>query len=252
MLKKGELTRRDVLIASLLSTVTIDLSYAASNETSMFRANGEKLLTDARRGNAGAQFKIADSIQSGTYGLKKDLAVAYAWLVLAKRGGNREADRLMSQVRSRMSARDLDRAEKMLSNTRALGDQTFSIGSGIDGPSGCKTSTCCFITTAVCDYAGLSDDCEELTILRWYRDNILYYRPRGPGMINEYYELAPAIVEKINVNPSKDNICDHLLTSYIRPSCAAILEGRFEDALRLYRSCVVDAERLVCPPTHLR
>ena len=50
----------------------------------------------------------------------------------------------------------------------------------------------CFITTVCCEYKGLADDCEELTILRKFRDT---YVPKQ--LVKEYYKIAPKIVEII-------------------------------------------------------
>ena len=43
----------------------------------------------------------------------------------------------------------------------------------------------CFLTTAVCEYLGKADDCEELTTLRDYRDQWLAKQPGGVELIEE-------------------------------------------------------------------
>ena len=74
----------------------------------------------------------------------------------------------------------------------------------------------CFITTAVCDSLGKSDDCYELTLFRKFRDGWLSQQKDGKNLIEEYYDVAPAIVEKINsLTNAKDvykNICDKYLS----------------------------------------
>ena len=59
------------------------------------------------------------------------------------------------------------------------------------------TGSSCFLTTACVHYAGLPDDCEELTGMRNFRDAYLLSLPNGQAMYDEYYRLAPAIVEAI-------------------------------------------------------
>jgi len=53
----------------------------------------------------------------------------------------------------------------------------------------------CFLTTACCEYKGLPDDCEELTVLRNFRDTFV------PREITErYYKIAPNICLRIQGN----------------------------------------------------
>lgn len=59
------------------------------------------------------------------------------------------------------------------------------------------TTRCCFLTTACVTYKGLADDCKELTVLRRFRDEYMVHLPEGPALIEEYYRLAPSIVQRI-------------------------------------------------------
>jgi len=70
----------------------------------------------------------------------------------------------------------------------------------------------CFLTTACIEAAGLSDDCQELTVLRQFRDNILKQNQIGRNLIKQYYREAPSLVMKIKNSP--DNIT--LLNSILR------------------------------------
>ena len=49
------------------------------------------------------------------------------------------------------------------------------------------------------------DDCYELTVLRWFRDNFV-----SKEDIEHYYETAPVIVEAINREEKKDIIYDYI------------------------------------------
>ncbi len=56
----------------------------------------------------------------------------------------------------------------------------------------------CFLTSACVEYRDLADDCRELTALRAFRDGPLSDMEGGKELIEEYYRIAPVIVEKIN------------------------------------------------------
>ena len=103
----------------------------------------------------------------------------------------------------------------------------------------------CFLTTAVCEYLGKTDDCEELTTLRAYRDEWLAKQPGGVELIEEYYEIAPGIVRAMKDSPNYGELCEELLSSYIRPCLALINQGRNEECKRLYIEMVRYAEGLV-------
>ena len=103
----------------------------------------------------------------------------------------------------------------------------------------------CFLTTAVCEYLGKADDCEELTTLRAYRDQWLAKQPGGVELIEEYYEIAPGIVRTMKDSPNYGELCEELLSRYIRPCLALIAEGRNEECKRLYIEMVRYAEGLV-------
>lgn len=80
---------------------------------------------------------------------------------------------------------------KSQSTSNSLFSNTASsIGSGTSQNSGFSLG--CFLTTACCEYKGLEDDCEELTILRNFRDT---YVPHD--LVEEYYRIAPNICIKI-------------------------------------------------------
>ena len=54
----------------------------------------------------------------------------------------------------------------------------------------------CYITTAVCQSLNKGDNCEELVLLRGYRDGYLMGLPGGQRVIQEYYDVAPTIVKQ--------------------------------------------------------
>lgn len=56
----------------------------------------------------------------------------------------------------------------------------------------------CYLTTACVKAKGLPDDCFELEVLRYFRDNWLMNQPNGSEDIKEYYKIAPEIVAGVN------------------------------------------------------
>jgi len=79
----------------------------------------------------------------------------------------------------------------------SFGNQLAGVSAASRGTtsSGSAQGGLCFLTTACCEYKGLPDDCEELTMLRNFRDK---YVP--VDMVQEYYKIAPAIVQSIHKN----------------------------------------------------
>ena len=102
----------------------------------------------------------------------------------------------------------------------------------------------CFITTAVCEAEGKPDDCEELTVLRAFRDDWMAKDEAGLRLIRQYYDEAPAIVAKIKERPDADKIFAIMRHGYIRPAVRAAVEKRNEDALRIYTDLVTYAREV--------
>ena len=59
----------------------------------------------------------------------------------------------------------------------------------------------CFITTAVCKYSHLPDDCETLQTMRAWRDGWMQETAQRREMVEAYYVVAPIYVEKISALP---------------------------------------------------
>ena len=83
----------------------------------------------------------------------------------------------------------------------------------------------CFITTAVCDNFNKPDDCYELTTFRNFRDNWLIHQEDGASLIQKYYSIAPAVVEKINALPNAHTIYLEIWTEFLKP-CLTYLEKK--------------------------
>mgnify|MGYP003307677071 CR=1 FL=1 len=99
-------------------------------------------------------------------------------------------------------------------------------------------SSGCFLTSACTEARGLPDDCEELTILRAFRDGYMKSLPQGQAEICEYYHIAPAIVEKIRSLPNATEIFDCIYTELVLPCVALIRTEKNEEAYLRYREYV--------------
>lgn len=83
-----------------------------------------------------------------------------------------------------------------------VGNVVSDIGSGISGAI--KSVFNCFITTAMCEYYELPDDCEELETLRSFRDTYMESTPEMAAKVKEYYQVAPGYCEKLESFSASD------------------------------------------------
>lgn len=96
----------------------------------------------------------------------------------------------------------------------------------------------CFLTSACVFARGLADDCDELTTLREFRDSYIMNLPGGPELVQEYYEVAPGIVDRIREDKDAKRILDSLYEGLVTPSVTLIRNGEYKRALEHYRAWV--------------
>ncbi len=109
-----------------------------------------------------------------------------------------------------------------------------------DGSSGSKCC-CCFLTTACTASGGLPDDCEELTVLRAFRDGYLSATTERRALVERYYEIAPPIVAAIE-GSGRGALEYEEIYRTVAACVRRIRRGDAESALRLYRSMVEELE----------
>ncbi|WP_337664718.1 CFI-box-CTERM domain-containing protein [Suilimivivens sp.] len=97
------------------------------------------------------------------------------------------------------------------------------------------------MTTACCGYKGLPDDCEELTVMRAFRDNYLSKTPVGRRCIQIYYEEAPRIVNQIEKSPFRDKILEEIYQEVCELK-KIIEKGKNEDVLSRYLLLMMQAD----------
>ena len=103
----------------------------------------------------------------------------------------------------------------------------------------------CFISTACAVALDLPDDCQELTVLRTFRDNYLLKREEGRRAVTRYYEIAPAIVARIDSLPSRSMIYRKIFSQLVRPSAKLIEAGLQAQAFSLYQDSILELTEML-------
>ena len=95
----------------------------------------------------------------------------------------------------------------------------------------------CFLTTACVEFAGLPDDCHQLSQMRLLRDCYVKNLPNGSSLIEEYYSVAPHMVLSISAMDelNKRKIYERILSD-ITEIASHVENSEFEFAKELYSS----------------
>ena len=93
----------------------------------------------------------------------------------------------------------------------------------------------CFITTACVTERGLADDCDELTTLRFLRENYMYNTEQGRELLTEYQILGPSIVAAISNCENRTEIYDYLYQQMIKPAVGMIKNKKYQEAVDWYQ-----------------
>lgn len=97
-----------------------------------------------------------------------------------------------------------------------------------------SSSSLCVITTAACQALNAADDCEELRLLRWFRDTNIQNTAEGEAIVREYYRVGPLITDCISKTHNPSGMYRYLWNHYIEPSCAAIRAEEWDTAKLIY------------------
>ena len=126
-------------------------------------------------------------------------------------------------------------------------DSETGKGTIVDTTSGEKETTDigCYLTTACMKYKmqEFNDNCEELTTLRWFRDNYV-----SKEDINHYYEIAPIIVNAINTFEKNEVIYNYIYENVIIACVNAIKKGDYKFAYDRYKNSVIALEEQYAKP----
>lgn len=102
----------------------------------------------------------------------------------------------------------------------------------------------CFITTAVTSSQGKPDDCEELQVLRKFRDEVLKTTEEGQALVQAYYFFAPKIVEGLGTLANSGSVYNYLFNTFIRQAIQAVSRGDDDQARDFYTTMVHVAANL--------
>ena len=102
-----------------------------------------------------------------------------------------------------------------------------------------KASCKCYLTTACVNYKGLPDDCDELMVLRKFRDTYLRNKKNGKELIAHYYEYSPKIVDRIMAHKKRTEYLEGIY-SIVTKCVDAIAINQHEYAYQSYSQMVVD------------
>ncbi len=116
--------------------------------------------------------------------------------------------------------------------------EPFSLGTREKIEGGFKKHFFCFITSAVCDWDGKPDDCEELATLRAFRDGYMCSTPEGRALVGEYYDIGPLITACIEFGDDPSRVLPQLRDEYILPCVQDIKDGKYEVCKARYVSMV--------------
>ncbi len=94
-----------------------------------------------------------------------------------------------------------------------------------------------------CFQEKFADNCEELTILRNFRDSFV-----SAEDIDHYYKMAPIIVEVINNIENNDAIYEYIYQNIVKVCVNAIKKGDYEFKYNRYKSSVITLEEQFARP----
>lgn len=142
-----------------------------------------------------------------------------------------------AQLQAQSMADQVSIAQASIASSTASAQAAANSGGGGGG---------CFITTAVCEFENLPDDCYTLTVLRKFRDDVLL----GSGndefvsIVHRYYEIAPNLVQWIDSRDDRAGIYAVLRYGFIEPCILHIEHGENAEAIAVYSQMVNMLERM--------
>jgi hypothetical protein len=97
----------------------------------------------------------------------------------------------------------------------------------------------CYLTTACVQHLQerFDDNCYELTVLRWFRDNFV-----SKEDIKHYYETVPVIVSAINEEENSDLVYNYIYDNVVDYCVKQIENGNYEEAYNRYKNSILVLE----------
>ncbi len=109
---------------------------------------------------------------------------------------------------------------------------------------------CIFLSTATatCNALEKGDDCDELMLMRRFRDCMRERYEIVDDLINEYYRIAPKLVVKIDNEINGKLRYEQLWKYYIKNSIYLIKEKQFYEATVVYINMVQELSKIYDEP----
>lgn len=104
-------------------------------------------------------------------------------------------------------------------------------------------SKLCFVTTAVCMGLHKPQDCEEIVMMKRYRDEYLFRQPDGEKIIQEYYNIAPTIVKRIARKPDAEAVYRYLWEKYISRCVELLRQGESAECRTVYEDMMCELRK---------
>ncbi|MBD5551006.1 MAG: hypothetical protein HDQ96_07515 [Lachnospiraceae bacterium] len=92
----------------------------------------------------------------------------------------------------------------------------------------------CYVTTAVCRNLNKGENCEELQLIKAFRDNYLAVTKEGQDLIEEYYDIAPTLVKRLGKDAGAQAKYLWLWNTYLAPCVEYIKKGEQESCKETY------------------
>ena len=113
--------------------------------------------------------------------------------------------------------------------------KTFETVTKIDGKKETSSGSCYITTNCMKHFQNKFDDnCYELTVLRWFRDNFV-----SKEDIELYYKVAPIIIKNIEEIDDNDKIYEYIYNHIVEACVKAIENGNYDFAYNRYKSSVL-------------
>lgn len=150
----------------------------------------------------------------------------------------RRREKERQEQREKRAAELKKKTEKTLDYAEKEKERAEKKAQGSGNQQNQKTG--CFITSATLLTLKGTDDCYELTKFREFRDTFLMLEPDGRDLIQEYYAIAPKIVEKIDSLTDATKIYQGIYNEYLKKCLDFIECNQMVACKQLYVSMVMD------------
>ena len=164
-------------------------------------------------------------------GTVQDLPKAKEYFEKSSKLGCSRAECEYNKVIEWIRNNDLKAAQKSSSYRSTA---SYSSSSSSRSYSSSSSDKGCFITTATCSALNKEDNCDELLVIKKYRDVMKTSDPKVKELIKEYYRVAPSIVIEIDNEIDSQNIYLSLWDEYIKKTYDYIVKNDYSAATKTY------------------